>query len=100
MRFNGAGSLFLAAVLLGFVNAFVRPVVVILTLPLTLVTLGLFIFVINGAMLLLVSRLMPSFQLEGMGTAIIGWLVVALTGWMANGFVDNRGRVSVWKVKH
>ncbi|MEE8116523.1 MAG: phage holin family protein, partial [Gemmatimonadales bacterium] len=58
LRFDGAGPLFLAAVLLGFVNAFVRPIVIILTLPLTLFSLGLFLLVINGAMLQLVAKLM------------------------------------------
>jgi uncharacterized membrane protein YvlD (DUF360 family) len=52
-------------------------------------------FVINGAMLLLVARLMPSFHLEGLGTAIVAWLIVALTSWVANAFIGNRGRVEV-----
>jgi putative membrane protein len=95
VRFDGASSLFLAALLLGFVNAIVRPIVVVLTLPITLLSLGLFIFVINGAMLLLVARLMPSFHLEGLGTAIVAWVIVGLTNWVANGFIGHRGRVAV-----
>ena len=71
---------------------------IILTLPFTLVTLGLFIFVINGAMVLLVARLMPSFHVEGLMTAILASIVVGLTGWLANAFVGNRGTVEVWKV--
>jgi putative membrane protein len=95
VRFDGAGPLFLAALLLGLVNAVVRPIVIVLTLPITLLSLGLFMFVINGAMLLLVARLMPSFHLEGLGTAIVAWLIVALTSWVANAFIGNRGRVEV-----
>jgi uncharacterized membrane protein YvlD (DUF360 family) len=52
-------------------------------------------FVINGAMLLLVARLMPSFRLEGLGTAILASVIVGLTSWLANGFIGNRGRVEV-----
>lgn len=99
IRFEGAGPLFLAAVLLGIVNAIVRPIVILLTLPITLVTLGLFLLVINGAMVLLVAEFMAGFHLEGLGTAILGSIIVGLTGWAANSFVGDRGRVEIWKVK-
>jgi putative membrane protein len=99
VRFAGAWPLFFSAFLLGLVNAFIRPIVILLTLPFTLLTLGLFLFVINGAMLLLVARLMESFELEGLGTAILASIIVGLTGWIANGFVGDRGRVEVWKIK-
>jgi putative membrane protein len=99
VRFDGAGPLFLAALLLGLANAVIRPIVIVLTLPITLLTLGLFLFVVNGAMVLLVARLMDSFHLEGLGTAILASIIVGLTGWIANGFVGDRGRVEVWKVK-
>ncbi len=99
LRFDGAGPLFLAAVLLGFVNAFVRPIVIILTLPLTLFSLGLFLHVINGAMLQLVANLMDPFHLEGLWTAILGSIIVGLTGWVANGFIGSKGRVEVWAAR-
>lgn len=99
VRFDGAGPLFLAALLLGLVNAFIRPIVIVLTLPFTLLTLGLFLFVINGAMVLLVARVMEAFHLEGLGTAIIASIIVGITGWLANGFVGDRGKVEVWKAK-
>jgi putative membrane protein len=95
VRFDGAGSLFLAALLLGVVNAVVRPIVVVLTLPITLLSLGLFMFVINGAMLLLVARLMPSFHVRGLGTAIVASVIVGLTSWAANAFIGNHGKVEV-----
>ena len=99
LRFDGAGPLFLAALLLGFVNAFVRPIVIILTLPLTLFSLGLFLLVINGAMLQLVAKLMDQFHLEGLWTAILGSIIVGLTGWVANGFIGSKGRVEVWAAR-
>jgi putative membrane protein len=97
VRFDGAGALFLAAFLLGLANAFLRPIIIFLTLPITLVSLGLFLFVINGAMLLLVARLMDSFHIDRLGTAIVASIIVGLTSWIANGFVGNRGHVEVWK---
>ncbi len=98
IRFEGVFSLWLAAFLLGVVNAFVRPVVVFLTFPITLITLGLFLFVVNGAMLMLVAWIMPSFQVEGLGSAILASVIVGLTAWAANAFVGNQ-RVEVWKVR-
>jgi len=96
VRFEGVVSLWLAAFLLGLVNAFVRPVVVFLTFPITLITLGLFLFVVNGAMLMLVAALMPSFSIEGLGAAILAAIIVGLTGWAANALIGSKGRVEVW----
>lgn len=84
MSFDDTKGMILSALLLGLVNAFVRPIVVLLTLPITFLTLGVFIFVINGAMLLLVANLMPSFHLDGWIAAILASAVVGLTGWLAN----------------
>ena len=97
--FDGAAPLFVAALLLGLANAFIRPIVIFLTFPLTLVTLGLFLFVVNGAMLLLVDRVMDSMHVESLGTAIVASVIVGITGWLANGFVGNRGKVEVWRVE-
>jgi putative membrane protein len=99
LRFDGWGPLLVAAFLLGLANGFIRPIVIVLTLPITLATLGLFLFVVNGAMLLLVDRIMHSMHVEGLVTAILTSVIVGLTGWVANGFVGNRGKVEVWKVK-
>lgn len=78
-----------AAVILGLVNATVRPIVVVLTLPLTFVSLGLFLFVINGIMLLLVSRLTPGFGLiiTGFGPALLGSIVLTIVASVLNLFV-------------
>ena len=99
VRFDGVAALWIAALLLGFVNAVLRPILIILTLPFTLITLGLFVFVVNGAMVLLVSRLMSTFPVEGLGTAILASIIVGLTGWAANAFVGNRGTVEVWSTR-
>lgn len=99
LRFDGWMSLWLAAFLLGLVNAFVRPIVIFLTLPITLLTLGLFILVINGAMLMLVAWMMPSFRIESLGAAILASIIVGLTAWLANVFIGRRGRVEVWSAR-
>ncbi|PYO62627.1 MAG: hypothetical protein DMD49_11565 [Gemmatimonadetes bacterium] len=90
---HGLGSLIGAALLLGLVNAVIRPIILILTLPLTLLTLGLFIFVVNGISLALVAWLMPGFTLSGFGAAILGSIVVGLTGWVASIFIGSTGRL-------
>jgi len=90
---HGVGSLIGAALLLGLVNAVIRPIILILTLPLTLLTLGLFIFVVNGISLSLVAWLMPGFTLSGFGAAILGSIVVGLTGWVASIFIGSTGRL-------
>jgi putative membrane protein len=99
MSFGDMPSLWIAALLLGIVNAVVRPLVVILTFPITLITLGLFLLVINGAMLFLVAGMMPAFEISGIGTAMLGAIIVGLTGWVANGFVGNKGKVERWSAK-
>ena len=87
VQFDTTTSLLAAAFLLGLVNAVVRPVVFFLTLPITFLTLGLFILVINGCMVLIVSRIMSSFHIDSLGTAILASLIVGLTGWATNRFI-------------
>lgn len=72
------GSALIAALVLGLLNAFVRPVLILLTLPVTLLTLGLFIFVINALMFLLAGSILEGFQVEGFGWALAGSLVYSL----------------------
>jgi len=80
---DGPGPLVAAALLLGIVNAVVRPIAVILTFPLTILSLGLFLLVINGTMLLLVGRLVAGFHVEGLTSAVLGSIVVGVVGWFA-----------------
>jgi putative membrane protein len=88
-------TLVLVALLLGFVNAFVRPVAIFLTLPITVVTLGLFLWVVNAGMLGLVAWLLHDFQIAGLGAALLASLIVGFTGWLASWYVGPRGRYEV-----
>ena len=99
VEIHGAGTLFVAALLLGVANAFVRPFLVLLTFPITVVTLGLFLWVINAAMLGLVARLLDGFTLHGFGSALLGALVVSLTSWIAAWYVAPSGRFEVLIVR-
>ena len=89
----GWKSLLAAAIVLGIVNAIVRPVLIVLTLPITLVTLGLFLLVVNGLSFALAAALVPGFHVASLGGAILGSLVVGVTGWFANSFVGSSGRI-------
>ena len=81
---SGPGAALIAGVILGFVNAIVRPLLFILTLPFTLITLGLFIFVINAACLALTAALMPGFSIDGFFAAFAGALLVTIVSWILN----------------
>jgi putative membrane protein len=91
-------TLLAAALLLGIINAVVRPIAIILTLPLSILTLGFFLLVINAAMLGLVSWLLDGFEIAGFWSALFGSVVISVTGWLASGFIGSRGRVEamVW----
>ena len=83
----------LAAGILGVVNAVIRPVVLILTLPINLLTLGLFTLVINGAMLKLVSEVVPGLVIESFSAAIGGSLIISVTSWLLNIFIGGNGKI-------
>ena len=78
VQIAGWGSAFLGALVLGLVNAFVRPVMVILTLPLTVLTLGLFLLVVNAVVLWIVAALVPGIRVRGFGPALIGSLLLTV----------------------
>ncbi|MEZ5497971.1 MAG: phage holin family protein [Steroidobacteraceae bacterium] len=96
---SSATTLLLAGVLLGICNAIVRPIAVILTFPITIVTLGLFLIVINAGMLALVALVLPGFQIAGFWSAILAALIVGLTGWIGSWFIGSRGRIEVLRSK-
>ncbi len=96
---KGVGTLLGAALLLGIVNAVVRPLLVILTLPITVLTLGLFLLVINAATLGLVAWMFDNFTIAGFWPALFGAIVVSVTGWLASYFIGPRGRVEVIVVR-
>lgn len=88
---NGFLSLLGAGLLLGIVNAIVRPILVILTLPITIFTLGLFLLVVNALMVLLVSKMMHGFSVDSLWWAMLTAIIVTIVGWGANAFVGPRG---------
>jgi putative membrane protein len=90
LRIAGVGSALIAGGILGFVNALVRPVLLLLTLPLTLVTLGLFIFVVNAICLALTAALVPGFSVSGFRAAFLGALLVSIVSWILNGLLIPR----------
>ena len=92
---SGTGTFIIAALLLGFVNAIVRPVLFFLTLPLTILTLGLFILVLNGLMFAIVAGLLPGFAVAGFGSAMLGAVIVSLTSIVASWFIGPDGRYEV-----
>jgi len=96
---NGTGSVILAAILLGLVNGIVRPVAFLLTLPITVVTLGLFLFVLNAAMFGLVAAMLDNFVVAGFWSAIFGSLIVSVTSTFASWYIGPDGRVDVIVVR-
>ena len=86
----GAGAALVAGIILGFVNAVIKPVLVLLTLPFTILTLGLFIFVVNAICLALVAWLVPGFGLSGFGAAFIGAIVISLVSWLLNAIISDK----------
>ncbi len=96
---NGTGSVILAAILLGLVNGFVRPVAFLLTLPVTILTLGLFLFVLNAAMFGLVAAMLDNFIVAGFWSAIFGSLVVSITSTVASWYIGPDGRIEVIVVR-
>jgi len=96
MHWDGLGSLLGAALLLGILNAFVRPVLLLLTAPLILVTLGLFILIVNGLMLYWVPSFVHGFQVDSFGTAFWGAIMISIISWILSAFFKGTdGRVHV-----
>jgi putative membrane protein len=93
---DSAGTLILAGLLLGVVNAIVRPVAILLTLPITIVTLGLFLLVVNAAMVALVAGLLPGFSIAGFGSAFATALIVWITGWIGSWLIGPRGKIDIY----
>lgn len=99
LHFASPTKLLVAAVLLGVVNAFVRPLAFILTLPLTVLSLGLFLLVLNAAMVGLVAWMVPGFEISGFWTAVGAALIVSLVSWAASSAIGSNGKVEVFTVR-
>lgn len=97
INYGGSLSCLLgASLLLGIVNAFIRPVLLILSAPLILVTLGLFILVLNGLMLLFVGEIVPCFRVPGFWSATFGAIIISIISWLLSAFFrGSDGRVHV-----
>lgn len=87
VNFTNTGSLIAAAVILGLVNAFVRPILVVLTFPITVVTLGLFLLVVNAAMIGLTSVFLGGFVVDGLWAGIGAAIVTGVVSWIAGAFI-------------
>jgi putative membrane protein len=82
VHLNGFPSAVILAVVLGLLNAFLRPVLIVLTIPFTILTFGLFLLVINALMIIIADRLMPGFAVDGFFTAILFSIIVTLATWL------------------
>jgi putative membrane protein len=91
---SGFFSAFLAAAMLGILNALFRPIALLITLPINILTLGLFTFVINALMLKMASGLISGFDVDGFGSALLGSLMISAISWLLNSFINDRGTVT------
>jgi len=94
LHLSGPFAALIAGAILGFVNAIIRPVLFLLTLPVTLLTLGLFIFVLNAACLALTAAVVPGFDIESFWGALFGALLVTIVSWILNGLLFSEKKVS------
>ena len=99
VELQGTGSFILAALLLGIVISLVRPLAFLMTFPLTIITLGLFIFVLNAAMFGLVAALLDNFSVAGFWSAIFGAIIVSITSTVASWYIGPKGRYEVFVVR-
>jgi putative membrane protein len=82
VKFESAGALIVSALLLGFANTLIKPLLIALTLPITFFTFGIFLLVINGTVLMLVSSLVKGFMVSSLGTAIIASIVISIISFL------------------
>ena len=95
----GTGTFILAALLLGLVNGFVRPVAILFTLPLTVITLGLFLLVVNAAMFGLVAAMLDNFQIDSFWSALFGAIIVSITSTIASWYIGPDGRIEIFVIR-
>jgi len=99
IQVRGFLSAFFTAAILGILNAFFRPVLIILTLPINILTLGLFTFVINALMLMMASGVLSGFAVSGFWAAVFGSLLISLVSWVLNSLINEKGKVEVIDLK-
>ena len=99
MQVEGFFGAFFAAAILGILNAFFRPILIILTLPLNILSLGLFTFVINAMLLKMASGVISGFQVHGFWSAVFGSLLISVVSWILSSFINERGRMEYIDLK-
>ena len=97
---SGFMTAFFAAVMLGILNAFFRPIALILTLPINILSLGFFTFVINAAMLKMASALISGFDVHGFWTAVFGSLIISVVSFGINVLISEKGQVDYIELRH
>ncbi len=96
IEYSSIGCLLGASLLLGIINAFVRPILLLLSFPLILITLGLFILIINALMLKFVSEIVPCFKVHGFWSAVFGAMIISFVSWLLSAFFrGSDGRVHI-----
>jgi len=100
IRVAGVLPAIFAAAALGIFNAFFRPIVLILTLPINLLSLGLFTFIINAVMLKLASGIIPGFDVHGFWPSVGGAFLISIISWLLNAFIGERGNVEYIDLRH
>jgi len=93
IQVSGFGSALFAALVLGILNAFFRPILFILTLPINILTLGLFTFVINAMLLMMTSGVIGGLVVDGFGSALLGSLIISLVSALLSSFINGQGRI-------
>jgi putative membrane protein len=93
IQVSGFGSALVAAMVLGVLNAFFRPILIILTLPINILTLGLFTFVINALLLMMTSGVIGGLVVAGFGSALLGSLIISVVSWLLSSFINDQGRI-------
>lgn len=93
IRASGIHAILLAAAVLGILNALLRPILIVLTLPLNILTLGLFTFLINAFLLKMTSGVIPGFDVAGFWPAVFGALVISVVNWLISTLISDSGRV-------
>ncbi len=97
---SGFLSALAAAAMLGILNAFFRPIALILTLPINILSFGLFTFVINAVMLMMASGVIGGFEVHGFWTAVFGAIIIGLVSFALNTLIGEKGRVDVIDLRH
>lgn len=99
VKVTGFFSAFFAAAILGVLNALLRPLLLLLTLPLNILSLGLFTFVINALILMMASGVITGFQIAGFWSAVFGSLIIGLVSWLLTSMINDQGKMEIITLK-